>query len=168
MSENPAEFATPQLVERPEQHLAVVRERVAFDEIPGLYDRAFPLLFSTLAAHGIQPAGAPYGVIFGEPGDTLDLAVSVPLTAPLAITATALETPASGTVSPETLPAGRVATLLVRGDYALIADGYSHLYAWLAAEGLTPIGIAWEQYLTEPAPGGDPAANETLLGVHLA
>lgn len=163
MSENPAKFATPQLVERPEQHLAVVRERVAFDEIPALYDRAFPVLFGTLAGLGLQPTGAPYGVIFGEPGDTLDLAVSVPLATPLLESARTLSE-----VSAETLPAGRVATLLVRGDYALIADGYAHLYAWLAAEGLTPSGIAWEQYLTEPEPGGDPAANETLLGVHLA
>ncbi|WP_125099215.1 GyrI-like domain-containing protein [Leucobacter chromiireducens] len=153
------QYDSPTLTQRAEQHLAVVRDTVQLDAIPALYDRAFPLIFAALEAAGTAPSGAPYGVVHGAPGDTLDLSVAVPVDAPVA---------PSGEVQAETLPAGTVATLLVRGDYSGLADAYAFLFEWLAEAGHTPLGLAWEQYLTEPEPGGDPALNETLLGVHLA
>ncbi|MCW2287795.1 GyrI-like domain-containing protein [Leucobacter luti] len=153
------EFPAPELVEQPEIHLAVVRDTVAFDAIPSLYDRAYPLIFAALGSAGIQPSAPPMGVIHGAPGDTLDLSVAVPIAAPIA---------ATGEVHGETLPASRAATLLVRGDYALLGSAYGYLYGWIAEQGHDVSGIAWEQYLTEPVPGGDPALNETLLAVYLA
>lgn len=159
--DTPSPFATPEIVELPAQDLAVVRERVAFDAIPGLYDRAFPLIFATLARLELAPVAPPCGVIRGEPGAELDLGVAVPIAAPLPDADT-------GEVRSELLPGGRAATLLVRGEYDLLGAAYEHLYAWLAAAGETPSGVAWEQYLTEPTPDGDPAQNETLLAVHLS
>ncbi len=152
-------FESPALEERAEQHLAVVRERVQIDAIPALYDRAFPRIFAALARAGAAPSGAPYAVVHGVPGNTLDLSVAVPVDAPF--------TTSEG-VEPETLPAGTVATLRVRGDYSGLTDAYAFLFEWIEESGRTPLGIAWERYLTEPEPGGDPAGNETLLGVHLA
>lgn len=149
---------TPEIRDLPEQHLAVVRERVAFDQIRDLYDRAYPLIFEALAAAGQTPASAPMGVTHGDLSDGLDLSVAVPVASPFA---------SAGEVTGETIPAGRAATLLVRGDYELIAPAYGVLYAWIAEHGHTPSGVGWEQYLTEPQPGGDPAANETLLAVLL-
>lgn len=152
------QFPVPEIVERPEQHLAVVRETVAFDAIPGLYDRAYPEIFGALGRAGIAPAAAPMGVMHGQPGAELDLSVAVPVAAPFA---------GDGMVSAETIPAGRAATLIVRGDYGLLAAAYEHLFAWIAEQGLTPTGLSWEQYLTEPEPGGDPAQNETLIAAGL-
>lgn len=151
-------FPTPEIRALPEQHLAVVRERVTFDRIRGLYDRAFPMIFAALRAAGLTPASAPMGVMHGDSSDALDLSVAVPVASPFA---------AAGEVTGETIPAGRAATLLVRGDYELIAPAYGALFAWIAEHGLTPSGTAWEQYLTEPQPGGDAAANETLIAVLL-
>ena len=151
-------FPAPEIREVGEQHLAVVRDQVAFPDIPGLYDRAYPLIFGALAAAGIAPSAPPMGVTHGEPGDRLDLSVAVPVAEPFA---------ASGEVVGETIPAGRAATLLVRGDYAQLGAAYEHLYTWIGTQGLAPSGIAWEQYLTEPQPGGDPALNETQLAVML-
>ena len=149
----------PRVAELPEQHLAVVREVVTFDRIPGLYDRAYPLIFAALGAAGITPSAAAMGVVHGTPSDSLDLSVAVPVAEPFA---------GAGEVVGETIPAGRFATLLVRGDFSQIGPAYGRLYAWAAEQGLTTTGLASEQYLVEPKPGGDPEANETLLAVQLA
>ena len=155
------EFTDPEITDRPEQHLAVVRDTVAFDTIPALYDRAYPAIFGALGKAGIAPAAAPMGVMHGTPGETLDLSVAVPVAEPF------INSDDAGEVTAESLPAGRSATLLVRGDYEQLASAYEHLFAWVAEQGLVPTGISWEQYLTEPQPGGDPSENETLIGVDL-
>ncbi|MBK0418025.1 TetR family transcriptional regulator [Leucobacter sp. CSA1] len=156
------QFPVPRIEQHEERHLAVVREKVPFSGIAGLYDRAYPLVFDALRRAGVEPAAAPMGVVHGEPGETLDLSVAVPVAEPF----TAAED--GGEVTAETLPGGRVATMLVRGDYSLISAGYERLFGWISEQGLVPAGISWEQYLTEPEPGGDPALNETLLGVPIA
>lgn len=153
-----AAFPKPELKELPERHLVVVRETVTMDAIPGLYDRAFPLIFGALGAAQITPVAAPMGVIHGVPGDSLDLSVAVPVAEPFE---------GSGEVASEALPAATVATLMMRGSYDRLAAAYGYLYGWLAENGLEAGDIAWEQYLTEPEPGGDPELNETLIGIHL-
>lgn len=149
-------FGTPELIEVAEQHLAVVRAIVAMDEIPALYDNGYPAIFEALSRAGIQPVAAPVGVMLGKPGEKFNLGAAVPVGEPIV---------ADGDVRPETIPAGRAATLLVQGDYSQLPSGYAHLMAWIDEQGLTLRGTTWEQYLTEPEPGGDPSLNQTLLGV---
>ena len=151
-----ADSAAPEILDRAEVHLAVVRDTVPFPDIPALYDRAYPLIFGALAAAGIAPAAAPMGVVHGSPDGGLDLSVAVPVAEPF---------PGTDDVAAETIPASRTATLLVRGDYEQLSGAYQRIHAWIADQGLVPRGISWEQYLTEPKPGGDPAENETLVGV---
>ena len=139
----------------------VVRDTVAFDAIPALYDRAFPAIFAALGAAGVTPSAPPMGVMHGSPGDTLDLSVAVPVKEQFNVGDD------TDGIASETLPAGRAATLLVRGDYNQLGAGYERLFSWIAGQGLTPSGNSWEQYLTEPKPGGNPADNETLIGVEL-
>lgn len=152
------DFPTPELAERPEQHLAVVRETLPMDGIRDHYDRAFPLIFNSLGKAGVSPSGPAMAVTHGMPAETIDLSAAVPVTDPIS---------ADGDVTPEVLPAGRAVTLLVRGSYDLIGAAYGHLFDWVNEQGLTPTGLAWEQYLTEPTPDGDPADNETLLGAYV-
>lgn len=151
----------PEIDARPEMHLAVVRESVPFERIPELYDRAYPMLFRALAEAGISPAAAPMGVMHGSPTAAgLDLSVAVPIPRPY--------TGTDGEIATETIPAARTATMLMRGDFSGLSAAYERLYAWISDQGEHPSGIAWEQYLTEPEPGGDPELNETLIGVLLA
>lgn len=155
MSEQP----TPELVTNPELHLATVRARVRGDEIRSLFDRAFPMIFAALGKAGIAPAAAPLGVTHGEPGETFDMSVAVPVSAPFA---------GDGEVRPETIPEGRAARLVVRGDYSGLGPAYERLYAWIDEQGLAPTGLAWEEYLTEPTPNRDPSHNETALWVQVS
>lgn len=152
-------FPAPEIVEQPERHLAVVRDTVAFEAIAELYDRAFPVIFGALGQAGIPPVAPPMGVVHGMQDGALDLAVAVPVAEPF---------PGDGEVVAETLPAGPAATLMVRGDYGQLADAYEYLHGWISEQGLTPGGPAFEQYLTEPEPGGDPSLNETLIAIYLA
>ncbi len=149
-------YADPEIIQRPAIHTAAVRDTVALANIPAFYDRAYPLISRTLAAAGVSPSAAPMGITHGEPGELLDLSAAIPVADPFA---------ATGEVIGETLPAGRTATLLVTGDYSQLADAYGYLYRWIGERSLTPSGLAWEQYLTEPHPDADPALNQTLLAV---
>ncbi|MBL5975615.1 MAG: AraC family transcriptional regulator [Candidatus Leucobacter sulfamidivorax] len=150
---------SPEVVDNPELHLAVVRATVSGDKLPELFDRGFPLVFAALGRAGIAPVSAPLGVMHGEPTNEFDISVAVPVADPFA---------GDGEVRAETIPAGRAARLLVRGDYEGLGEAYGRLYGWIAAQGFVPTGLAWEEYLTEPEPGGDPAQNETMIWVQVA
>ena len=155
----PEYSAAPEIVERNETYLAVVRERVALGSLPELFDRAYPAIFAALADAGVEPASAPMAITHGEPDEVIDLSVAVPVARPYT------GGPGRQGVSPETLPAGRAAAMLVRGDYARLPAAFSYLLAWVRDRGLAPGKLAFEQYLTMPEPGGDPAQNETLVAV---
>ncbi len=57
--------------------------------------------------------------------------------------------------------------MIMHGGYERLAAAYGYLYGWLAENGIEAGDIAWEQYLTEPRPDGDPDDNQTLIGIHL-
>ena len=153
------EHPSPELVTNPELHLATVRAQVTGDEIRSLYDGAFPKIFGALGRAGIAPAAVPLGVMHGEPGATFDISVAVPVAEPFA---------GDGEVRGETIPEGPAARLLALGDYDGLGAAYGKLYSWIEEQGLVPTGLAWEEYLTEPAPGGDPSLNETAIWVQVS
>ncbi|MDN5581857.1 MAG: GyrI-like domain-containing protein [Corynebacterium sp.] len=152
----------PELVDLPARHLAVVRDTVAVEELATFYDRSFPPIFTALDAAGVVVSDAPMAVTHGVPGTlpgaSVDISVAVPLDA-------AFPGARDAAVTAETLPATRTVTLLVRGNYDLLAGAFDEVICWARSQGLTPTGTSWEQYLTEPTPDGDPDANETLIGV---
>lgn len=152
------QFPDPNIISQPAQHVAAVRRRVSMAELRDHYDESFPKIFMALARGGVHPAGAAMGITHEMTEGELDLSVAVPVEEPFSD---------DGEVRGFTLPASPTVTLLIRGDYSLIADAYSHLFAWIDAQGGSPTGLVWEQYLTEPQPGGDPSLNETLLGVQV-
>lgn len=152
-------YPDPEIVEMQPQNLAAIRERLPFDELPALYDRAFPLIFAALEKQGLTPIAPPIGVTHDMSDGVMDLSVTVPVER---------EIETDGEVHALTLPAGRFAQLLVKGGYDRLGDGYTHLMAWLEANNETVGDYMWEQYLTEPTPEGNPDDNETLIAAHLA
>lgn len=98
------DFPTPELAERPEQHLAVVRETLPMDGIRDHYDRAFPLIFNSLGKAGVSPSGPAMAVTHGMPAETIDLSAAVPVTDP--ISADGDVTPGSSACRPGGHPAG--------------------------------------------------------------
>lgn len=151
-------FTEPTIEDRAPVQVACIRREVGLEQIPGFYDSAFPAIFSALGELGLGPSAPPMGIVYGQAGDTLDLAVAVPV---------AERFSGVGDVRGETLPAARTAILTVTGDYGQLPTAHDYLQTWVSERGLVPAGWVWEQYLTEPVPGGDPAKNVTQLGLGL-
>lgn len=143
----------PEIVTLEPHIAAVVREIIPMDAMPDFFDRAFHATFGVASSQGVALAGPPFGVYFGMPTDTVDVAAGFP-------TDRAVE-PDAG-VQPFTLPGGRAVQVLHVGPYDAMQETYGRLMAWLGAEGLTGGPVMWEVYLTEPD-AAHPEAIETLI-----
>jgi effector-binding domain-containing protein len=137
-----------------EQPAAVVRGTVPTDELPALFDRAFPEVVRVVEAQGLSLAGPPFGYYPRMPGATVDVAAGFPVSAPVR---------AEGEVSPLTLPGGRAITGVHVGSYESMEATYRELTEWAAAEHLQLAEHMWESYLTDPSAEPDPASWRTLI-----
>lgn len=141
-------------VELPGTTIAVVRQTVRMDELPAFYDQAYGRVVQALTAAGVAPAGPALGWYAGMPTDTVDVAAGFAVpdgSGPLEGVDT-LDLPASAAV---------VGTYT--GPYDGLADAWGEVVAWAGRHGAAGRGDFWEEYVTEPSPDGDPAANVTRL-----
>jgi len=58
--------------------------------------------------------------------------------------------PARGRVELGRSPGGPAARIVHRGPYGNTLASYEQLYAWIAARGLEPTGVSWEEYVSDP------------------
>ena len=136
------------------EHVARVSTTTTLAELPAFFAEAYGELFATLDVYGRRPTGSPGALFGGEEFDPDRLVVDafVPVARPA---------PAVGRVRPHRLPAARLATVLHRGSYDDIGAAYRRLAAFVADEGLAPVGALQERYLTGPGQGVDAAALRT-------
>jgi effector-binding domain-containing protein len=138
---------------------AVVRADVPAGELPAFFDRAFQRLPRVLAAQGVRPVSAAFGLYHRPPSATVDVEVGFVVDRPVQ---------ADGDVVPGELPGGRVARVVHAGGFDGLAAAWQRLFAWVGQHGMTPAGVFWEVYLTVPSPGMDPAGLRTELDLLLA
>jgi effector-binding domain-containing protein len=144
----------PEIVVLEETTTAVIRAVVPMAELPNFFDRSFTTLFGVVAAQGVAPAGAAFGLYRGEPADPVDLEVGFATDRPVR---------PDGEVEPGSLPAGRVARLIHVGGFDGLGSSWQQLRSWIVEQGLIPGGVLWEVYLVEPSPDMDPADLRTEL-----
>ncbi|WP_062378478.1 GyrI-like domain-containing protein [Demequina pelophila] len=144
----------PQVVDLPEQHVAVVSGVVPMAELGGFFGKAFAAVWAATQKQGVEPAEAPFARYRGMPADVCDLDVGMAVATPIEV---------DGDVHPSTLPAGRAVTAIHAGAYDAVGESWGRLMAWTADQGLAPAGPFWEVYLNEPVPGMDPADLRTQL-----
>jgi effector-binding domain-containing protein len=144
----------PVVVEVAETPTAVVRGVVPFAELAGFFDRSFRDLGETLGRQRVTPAGPAFGLYHGPPDGTVDLEVGFPV-------ASAVEP--DGDVVTGALPGGRVARVVHAGGFEGLGEAWGRLEGWIRGQGLTPGGVLWEVYVTEPSPDMDPADLRTEL-----
>lgn len=157
MSENqyPApNFSTPERSQSPEQLVAMVRQEVPMAGIPQFYDRAYTEILAALKRINMTPAGPALGISYGFKDDLIDLGAAFPVEHTFT---------QDGDVNAVTIPSCEIATLTVHGSNDLISQGYALLREHIVGLGEEPGNLAWEEYLTMPAPGGDPDLNVTQL-----
>ena len=143
----------PQLVTLDPTPAAVVRETVPMAVLTNFFSRAFHAVMAAAQEQGIPVVGPPFGMYYGMPSDTVDVAAGFPTAGPVQPT---------GSVTATTLPGGRAARVLHTGTYDSLGETYDPLMAWFQEQGLTPADVMWESYLNEPSPDA-PEAAETLI-----
>ena len=160
----------PKIDERAEQPYMGIRTQVSIEQMgDGLVPQLLGETFGWLAEHGIEPAGPPlmrFHVINME--GLMDIELGVPVAQTAA---------GNGRVEPNTLPAGRYASLVYTGVQNGIA-GNKVLIDWAKAQGLewdrhdAPNGDAfasrYESFLTGPEDHPDPAEWDSEVAIKLA
>ena len=111
---------------------------VAFDALPGLFDRGYQAVSAALQDEGKPPVGPAFALYPRQPGATLD-------------------------VVPSELPGGRVAVFSHVGPYDALGNAWQRLTAWAEEQGHTLRLPFWEVYVTQPTPEMDPATLRTDL-----
>lgn len=133
--------------------LAVARERVPMDGLAEFYDRAYRQVAEALGAAGVAPTGPAVGWYADMPTDTVDVAAGFPVPAAAVVDGVELLT----------VPGGTAAVGTFQGPYDGLPDAWSKVAAWCREQDVQPRGDFWEEYVTEPSPGGDPEQNVTRL-----
>lgn len=143
----------PQIREMEAVPVATLRETVRMEDLPGFFDRAYHAVMAALTRQGVLPVGPPVGIYFGMPSETVDVAAGFPVAAPIE---------PEGDVGVTMLPAGRVVEVTHRGSYDEMGRTYQRLTEWMQAQDVTPRGVMWETYETEPDLA-DPSNMRTLI-----
>ena len=140
------------IVDLAPQPIAVVRGKVAWADLPAVFNRGFTEVFAAVTAQGAQMAGAPIGFYPTPPGDLVEVEVGVPVAEPITT---------SGDVVPSQLPGGRVAHTVHVGGYDTLPRTYEALRSWVAGQGLTVGTSMWEIYVDNPVETTDPTTIRT-------
>jgi len=121
-------MSEPRLQQRGAQPYAAIRIRVPQAQISSACPPLIGEVFAWLAAHDLEPAGAPFFryARMDADGETID--VGVPLARKASV--------ADERVRFGTLPAGRYATLTYTGPYHGIPQATQRLMAWGPQQGL--------------------------------
>lgn len=129
-----------QIVMLEPQPAAVVRARVAVDELPAFLGSAFGEVIRTLTEQGLTPAGPPFGRYTPVEGG-FDVEAGFPATGPVA---------EAGRIVASELPGGNAAQTMYRGDYSGVGAAYAAVSAWVQEHGYVATGPPWECYLDGP------------------
>ncbi len=158
MSEPATDRLAPQLVTVAPVTTAVIRGRVAMEDLRNFFDASFSTLAGVLSGQEVPIAGPAFGLYRNTSDETVDLDVGFP-------TERAIHP--DGDVVPSSLPAGRVAQLVHQGAFDGLNASWERLHTWVTEQGLTPKAMRWEVYVTEPSPDMDPRDLRTELNAPL-
>lgn len=138
---------------------AVVRhEHARSDDLPRLFDAAYPRVATALHAAGMSPSGPALALYRGDPAHTFSIEIGFPVSTPF--------TGGDGVLG-SALPAGRVAVLSHFGSYEKLPEAWARMTGFLDGQGLRSGGHFGEIYVTEPSPATDPARLRTDIFVTL-
>ena len=137
---------TPEIVDLPERHAAVIGIDGRVDELPRLMGEAFGLTAQAIGESGAVIAGPPFARYHGF-GERIQAEVGFPFSGKLV---------PSDRVRETILPGGRLATTTHVGPYEELAQAWDRAAAWMREHALTTTSAPWECYLTGPDEPGPP------------
>ncbi len=162
-------ISEPKTEERALQNYVGIRMQTPRAEISNTVGPLFPELFQWLGSQGLTLAGPPIIRYWGFGDDRMDYEVGMPI---------AERHAGDERVKPDTLPAGRYATLTLTGSFDQLFNAHMRLGEWCGEEGLKldqsqmGSGEKWgariERYLSNPATEPDESKWETEVAFLLA
>ncbi|MBD7917833.1 GyrI-like domain-containing protein [Cellulomonas sp. Sa3CUA2] len=135
--------------------IAAVRATVPMSRLTEFYDTAYASVTTAAGREGWTLAGPAFGWYHRMPTDTVDL------TAGFVVDGAALGT--SEDVEVSEMPGGAALVLIHTGPYDALPEAWERLEKERAELGVEGRGDFWEEYVTDPAPDGDPDLNITRL-----
>lgn len=144
----------PRKIHVSEQPVAVVRERVPMDSLTGFFDRAFGAVMAAVQMQGAAPAGPPFALYHGMPGETVDVEAGFPV---------AGNFQGTGEVASSVLPDTDAFEAVHTGSYDSLGTTYDAIKERMEAEGSAPADTMWEYYLTDPQKQPDPGTWQTRV-----
>jgi effector-binding domain-containing protein len=145
---------TPSVIHSDAQQAAAIHVTVPRSEIQNVMGPAIREVYAVLAAQGIKPIGPWFTYHLQAPSYLFDFNACVPVASSIV---------PNGRVTHTQRPAQRVARTIYHGDYAGLAQAWSELRAWIAANGYTAAQHLWECYVVGPETTEDPTAWRTEL-----
>ena len=122
----------PKKVHLAEQPVAVVRERVPMDALTAFFGRAFGTVMAAAQKQGAAPAGPPFALYRGIPGETVDVEAGFPMASSFR--------DADG-VAAGTLPETDAFEALHIGPYDTLENTYNAVLGQMQAEGRVQPGV---------------------------
>jgi DNA-binding transcriptional MerR regulator len=139
----------------PQQIISIpMRTRLA--ELGNAAGGAFGELFAHLGRAGAAPAGPPFALYHGAPGEDeqVDVELCVPVSRPMS---------GGGRISGRELPGGPTAYTLHCGRYDAVGPVYAALQRWIQEHGHECADAPREIYLVGPQQVSDPAELRTEI-----
>jgi effector-binding domain-containing protein len=130
------------------QPVVTVRDSVAPDALPALFERRFAQLAGHLAQRGAAPAGQPLAIYHAVSSEAVDVELGMPVAEPVA---------GAGEVVAGELAAGRAAVITHHGPYDTLPAAHAELATFVKGRCLQPSGPPREIYVTDPGAEPDPA-----------
>jgi effector-binding domain-containing protein len=145
---------TPEIIDLPEQKMAVIALNVPASEIMSHMGPGIGELHAALAAQGIAPSGAWFTHHHRAPTDTFDFEICLPVDNDV--------TPV-GRVKPGKRPAMKAASTTYHGGYEGLGNGWGQFIMQLNNNGVATTDELWETYEVGPESGPDASQYRTLL-----
>ena len=142
--------------EIPPQQVISIRARARLADLGDEAGRDLGELFAHLGRAGVGPAGPPFALYHGPPGDdeVVDVEFCVPVGRPMS---------GAGRIAGRELPGGPAAYTLHCGPYQAEAAAYAALQRWMQEHGHESAGAPREIYLVGPQQVPDPSGFRTEI-----
>ena len=138
-----------------EQKTLVRRAKVHGDAISDFLGETYATVATAVQEGGFSFAGPPFGRYRPlDDGSEFEIEAGFPVYG---------EGTPGGDVEVSSLPAGRAAVVVHFGPYDAMMPAYQAVLTWLADNGHSPEGPAWEVYYSDPDEQPDPATWRTEI-----
>ena len=132
----------PKIIDRQEEHYAAIRTKVNMKDIPKDLPPLIPKVNDWLKKNKVKADGPPLFRYLSMDKDNMDVEVGVPVKN---------EVMGDGIILPDSLPAGRYASITYKGDYSGVKEAHKKLDSWIKEKGYkAKAGTATEIYVTDP------------------